>query len=120
MVLLCRNLTQLSRVRDWRHLSSSKSVRENLISQLSRNQLEIFDEIKAELNYEVKYRNEYRPKVVLYWLAKLLNYEDSVVLSEEHQDFKWLSLDEARELSGFEDLKKVFTDFHCQVLNRDL
>ena len=37
--LLYRNLTQLSRVRDWRHLSSSKSVRENLISQLSREQL---------------------------------------------------------------------------------
>ena len=87
---------------------------------LSRNQLDIFDDIKAELNYEVKYGNKYRPKVVVYWLAKLLNYEDSVVLSEEHQDFKWLSLDEARELSGFEDLKKVFTDFHCQVLNRDL
>lgn len=34
-----KNLTQLSRVRDWRHLSSSKSVRENLISQLSREQL---------------------------------------------------------------------------------
>jgi hypothetical protein len=31
-----RNLTALSRVRDWRHLSSSKSTRLNLISQLSQ------------------------------------------------------------------------------------
>ena len=34
-----RNLTQLSKVRDWRHLSSSKSLREELISQLSKEQL---------------------------------------------------------------------------------
>ena len=82
----------------------------------SRSQLDIFEEVRAEL----KYQAFGRPKVVVYWLAKLINYDDSVVLSEEHQACKWLSLDEARELSGFEDLKKVFTDFHCQVLNRDL
>jgi len=34
-----RNLTQLSRVRDWRHLSSSSATRRQLISQLSRQQL---------------------------------------------------------------------------------
>jgi len=34
-----RNLTQLSRVRDWRHLSSDKTIRQNLISQVSREQL---------------------------------------------------------------------------------
>jgi len=34
-----RNLTQLSRVRDWRHLSSDPSIRKNLISQLSKDQL---------------------------------------------------------------------------------
>ena len=83
---------------------------------LSRSQLEIFDEVKAELKYEAFGR----PKVVVYWLAKLINYEETVVLSEEHQAFKWLSLDEARDLSGFEDLKKVLTDFHFQVLDREL
>ena len=83
---------------------------------LSQSQLEIFDEVKAELKYEAFGR----PKVVVYWLAKLINYEETVVLSEEHQAFKWLSLDEARDLSGFEDLKKVLTDFHFQVLDREL
>ena len=34
-----RNLTQLSRVRDWRHLSSSSATRRQLISQLSRQQV---------------------------------------------------------------------------------
>ena len=83
---------------------------------LSQSQLEIFDEVKAELKYEAFGR----PKVVVYWLAKLINFEETVVLSEEHQAFKWLSLDEARDLSGFEDLKKVLTDFHFQVLDREL
>ena len=36
---IVRNLTQLSRVRDWRHLSSDKTIRQNLISQVSREQL---------------------------------------------------------------------------------
>ena len=35
-----RNLTLLSRVRDWRHLSSSSTTRHNLISQLSNKQLQ--------------------------------------------------------------------------------
>ena len=83
---------------------------------LSQSQLEIFDEVKAELKYEAFGQ----PKVVVYWLAKLINCEETVVLSEEHQAFKWLSLDEARDLSGFEDLKKVLTDFHFQVLDREL
>eukprot|EP00090_Calanus_glacialis_P003307 TRINITY_DN12441_c0_g1_i1.p1 TRINITY_DN12441_c0_g1~~TRINITY_DN12441_c0_g1_i1.p1 ORF type:complete len:331 (-),score=90.24 TRINITY_DN12441_c0_g1_i1:93-1085(-) len=34
-----KNLTLLSRVRDWRHLSSDKNIRKNLISQLSKAQL---------------------------------------------------------------------------------
>jgi len=34
-----KNLTLLSRVRDWRHLSSDKYLRQNLISQLSKAQL---------------------------------------------------------------------------------
>jgi len=35
-----KNLTQLSRVRDWRHLSSNSALRKQLISQLSKAQLQ--------------------------------------------------------------------------------
>jgi len=34
-----KNLTQLSKVRDWRHLSSNKALRETLLGQLSKDQL---------------------------------------------------------------------------------
>lgn len=44
-----RNLTQLSKVRDWRHLSSSSSIRKNLISQLSKSQLEaVYENYKVD------------------------------------------------------------------------
>merc|ERR1711971_376112 len=45
-----RNLTLLSRVRDWRHLSSDKTIRQNLISQVSREQLNIVYE-----NYKIDF-----------------------------------------------------------------
>merc|ERR1712088_535350 len=35
-----KNLTQLSRVRDWRHLSSNSALRKELIGQLSKAQLQ--------------------------------------------------------------------------------
>ena len=52
-----RNLTQLSRVRDWRHLSSSSATRHQLISQLSRQQLAaVYENYKVDFemfNYSV-------------------------------------------------------------------
>ena len=49
LIFFPRNLTQLSRVRDWRHLSSNKSIRDNLISQLSKDQLNaIYENYKID------------------------------------------------------------------------
>ena len=83
---------------------------------LSRDQLNIFNDVRAELNYPAFGK----PKSVVYWLAKLLNHEDTVRLSDEHQDFKWLSVSEAKELSGFEDMSRVFQDFHSEVISKNL
>lgn len=49
--------------------------------------------IKKTLYYEVRGR----PKTVVYWLAELKDYNKHVKLSEEHQDFKWLTFDGACE-----------------------
>jgi len=44
-----KNLTQLSKVRDWRHLSSNKALREQLLAQLSKAQLEaIYENYKVD------------------------------------------------------------------------
>ena len=48
-MLYSRNLTQLSKVRDWRHLSSSKALRDDLISQLSKEQLQaVYDNYRVD------------------------------------------------------------------------
>ncbi|CAK1584761.1 unnamed protein product [Parnassius mnemosyne] len=79
---------------------------------LSENDLEIYQGISKTLNYQVKGK----PKSVLYWLAKLKNPDKSITLSEEHQDLKWLPLDEAQELSGYEDMKQLLSEFYVKAL----
>lgn len=61
-----RNLTGISRTRDWRHLSSSHSIRTNLISQLTKAQLNgIYKNYKVDFemfNYTMdKYMNIVQP-----------------------------------------------------------
>ncbi|CAG5029827.1 unnamed protein product [Parnassius apollo] len=79
---------------------------------LSENDLEIYQGISKTLNYQVKGK----PKSVLYWLAKLKNPDKSVTLSEEHQDLKWLPLHDAQELSGYEDMKQLLSEFYEKAL----
>ena len=73
--------------------------------------LRIITDFKVELNYKVtSYRDgQERPKVVTYWLAELLHPEvNTIKLSEEHSDYKWLTLDETLKLSGFSDQNEMF------------
>lgn len=63
------------------------------------------------LNYKVKGN----PKVVVYWLAKLKNPDTKVLLSDEHQDLKWLPLKEAQEISGYDDMKQLLSEFNEKV-----
>ncbi|GBP70112.1 Bis(5'-nucleosyl)-tetraphosphatase [Eumeta japonica] len=75
---------------------------------LSENDLEVYKNITKTLHYNV---ND-KPKVVVYWLAKLKAPNSAINLSDEHQDFKWLGLKEAQQLSGFEDMKQLLAEFH--------
>ncbi|XP_075981206.1 purine phosphoribosyltransferase family protein Apf [Anticarsia gemmatalis] len=75
---------------------------------LSEEELEVYKDISKELHYEVKGK----PKIVVYWLAKLKNPDNKVTLSDEHQAMKWLPLPEAQEISGFEDMKQLLADFN--------
>ncbi|XP_050352183.1 bis(5'-nucleosyl)-tetraphosphatase [asymmetrical] [Nymphalis io] len=79
---------------------------------LSENDLEIYKDISKTLNYQVKGK----PKAVVYWLAKIKDPDQNVTLSHEHQDFKWLPLEQAQEISGFEDMKKLLAEFHEKAL----
>ncbi|EDO31180.1 predicted protein [Nematostella vectensis] len=50
--------------------------------------------VKRKLMYNVKGR----PKTVIYWLAELKDYNKRVKLSSEHQDFRWLGIEDACKL----------------------
>ena len=50
-----------------------------------------------------------------YWPARLRNYETQVVLSDEHQDLRWLQAEEAATLCGFGDMAALFRDFQARV-----
>ena len=60
-------------------------------SGLKKDDLKIYNDVKRVLNYKVKGV----PKVVTYWLAELVNPKAEVILSDEHQVFKWLNLEDA-------------------------
>lgn len=70
--------------------------------------LQIYKDISKTLNYEVKGK----PKVVVYWLAKLKDPHKNVTLSDEHQDLKWLPLQQAQEIAGYDDMKSLLTEFY--------
>lgn len=70
--------------------------------------LQIYKDISKTLDYKVKGK----PKTVVYWLAKLKNPDQKINLSEEHQDLKWLPLQEAQEISGYDDMNMLLQEFH--------
>ena len=74
--------------------------------------LKIFNDAKQELKYEVKGK----PKIVIYWLAELLNPDKPVRLSHEHQAFKWLPLEEACSVAKYEDMQKMLKYFNDYIL----
>ncbi|XP_055335201.1 bis(5'-nucleosyl)-tetraphosphatase [asymmetrical]-like [Paramacrobiotus metropolitanus] len=58
-------------------------------------------------------------KQVDYWLARLRCVEQPVVLSAEHQDFKWLQLDEACKLGGYADMSRLLREAHEFLSDRN-
>ena len=84
--------------------------------------LKVIDDFKVELKYTVtNHRDgEKREKISTYWLAELLRpKENTVLLSDEHQDFKWLSLSEAKNLSGFKDFNEGLDRCHEIIKNKE-
>ena len=80
--------------------------------------LAVVPDFKIELRYNVTSHRDgiNRPKLVTFWLAELLNPRDNqVVMSEEHQDFKWLPLKEAMELNGYADMNEGLKKCHTKI-----
>ncbi|XP_022920744.1 bis(5'-nucleosyl)-tetraphosphatase [asymmetrical] isoform X2 [Onthophagus taurus] len=75
-----------------------------------KTDLKVFEDSKKCLNYEVKGR----PKTVTYWLAELIDLSSNFKLSHEHQDGKWLELEEACRYANYSDMQgllKYYDEF---------
>ena len=53
-----------------------------------------------------------KPKTVIYWLAEMKDNDTEIKLSSEHQAFRWLTLNEACRLSGYEDMQSALREAH--------
>uniref|UniRef100_A0A0K8TS11 Bis(5'-nucleosyl)-tetraphosphatase [asymmetrical] n=1 Tax=Tabanus bromius TaxID=304241 RepID=A0A0K8TS11_TABBR len=80
-------------------------------SGYGESDLKIYKEVTATLNYNVKGV----PKVVVYWLAELIDPEKDPVLSEEHEAFKWLPKEEAKTTATYKDFGEMLEDFENKI-----
>lgn len=66
--------------------------------------------ILADFKKNIKYDVRGKPKTTVYLLAELVKPDTPIKLSDEHQDFKWVSLDKACELVGHQTLQEVLKE----------
>ncbi|XP_008693355.1 bis(5'-nucleosyl)-tetraphosphatase [asymmetrical] [Ursus americanus] len=75
---------------------------------ITAGQLTIIEGFRRELNYVARGT----PKTVIYWLAEVKDYNVEIRLSQEHQAYRWLGLDEACQLAQFKEMKAVLQEGH--------
>lgn len=75
---------------------------------LGAEHLQVLDGFVKKLQYVVRGR----PKEVLYWLAELKDPGTAVMLSDEHQDYRWAPLEEACSLAQYKDLQDTLRAAH--------
>ena len=75
-------------------------------------------DFKCELNYKVASHRDgiQRPKVVTYWLGEMIDpVNGKVKMSNEHQDYRWLPLKQAMELSGYNDFNECLQKCEAKI-----
>lgn len=68
---------------------------------MGQEHLRVVDGFLQKLHYQVRGKE----KEVVYWLAELRDPSVKVKLSDEHQDYRWVKLDEACRLAKYTDLQ---------------
>ena len=84
---------------------------------LDQSSFTVIPNFCCELNYKVTSHRDgiERPKVVTYWCAELIDYNCQVIMSDEHQAFNWLPLEQAKKLSGFKDMNECFDKCEAKI-----
>lgn len=75
---------------------------------LQASQLNLVEGYRKELHYPV----HGKPKTVVYWLAEVKDCNTEIKLSEEHQAFRWLKLEDACKFAEYEDMQATLKDAH--------
>lgn len=75
---------------------------------IEASQLTIIEGFRRELNYVARQK----PKTVIYWLAEVKDYNVEIRLSQEHQAYRWLGLEEACQLAQFKEMKATLQEGH--------
>lgn len=102
------------------HVDPGESDRETALREtqeeagLKSQDFSLLEDFRKELKYTVKGN---KPKTVVYWLAELSDPKSSVTLSEEHQDYRWLPLQEACSLAAFPEMIKVLKESEDHIKN---
>ncbi|XP_026466803.1 bis(5'-nucleosyl)-tetraphosphatase [asymmetrical]-like [Ctenocephalides felis] len=84
---------------------------------LCESDIKIFKDCTKTLSYEANGK----PKIVIYWLAEMIAKDKGIILSEEHQAYKWLELRDALALAEYQSTKELleYCDnfIHKEILN---
>ena len=74
----------------------------------------VYENITTKIKYYT-FEKFPRPKVITYWAAKVNDPNQTIVISNEHLGFKWLSLSEAKAISSRD--APMFEKFNAAIIN---
>lgn len=96
------------------HLEENESNMDAAIRETGEEAGIKVEDLSIDHNFEkvLKYDPKDKPfsKQVTYWLARLINPDTPIMLSNEHQDYKWLPLIEAKKVAVYPEMQELFDD----------
>lgn len=90
--------------------SKEETIMRELYEETGIKDAEIIERFNEAIDYYYTFKGERIHKFVDYLLIK--SNEKKIKLSYEHDDYKWLSFDEAIEQVDFKNVKKVLKKVH--------
>jgi 8-oxo-dGTP pyrophosphatase MutT (NUDIX family) len=81
------------------------TVRREAVEETGLADLEFVGGFRAAMKYFFRYKGRLIFKTAVFYLAETKN--ETVALSDEHNDFVWLSYREARDLLSFANAKEI-------------
>ena len=93
------------------HIEEGESVKETAIRELleetgiEEEEIETHPGFREVNKYHFKHEGETIFKIVIYFLAQ--TKKETVKVSHEHTDFKWVDFDQAMELMPYKNTRKI-------------